>query len=199
MRSLAAIPFDTIAFVVLVIIASFFRWISKEAEKTKRKTEQPQTTVKKQPPAQPRKENDEERVRRFLEALGQPTSSNPPPPIEERSFKPKEKRVVVPGNRKIFSPLPPLTTVPPPLPITPEPPNRPASVVDPAVSRAGIPLTLKKEKIEMLLPTEFPETARETLVASKFAMMLSTAGGLRDAIILREVFGPPRSLQALEY
>lgn len=197
MHGLAAIPFDTIAFVVLVIIASFFRWISKEAEKTKRKTEQPQTTTPRRPLAQPRTENDEERVRRFLEALGQSGSSQPPPPIRTRSITSKEKPVV--ARRKVFSALPPLTTVPPPLPVEAELPNPPPPVIEPAVARAGVPLTGTKEKIAALALTEFPETARESSRYAEVVTMLSSGRGLRDAIILREIFGPPRSLQALEY
>jgi hypothetical protein len=30
------------------------------------------------------------------------------------------------------------------------------------------------------------------------AILLASKSGLRDAIILREIFGPPRSLQALD-
>jgi hypothetical protein len=33
---------------------------------------------------------------------------------------------------------------------------------------------------------------------TSFAVLLRSSSGLRDAIILREIFGPPRSLQLLE-
>jgi hypothetical protein len=32
-----------------------------------------------------------------------------------------------------------------------------------------------------------------------FATLLGSTSGLRDAIILREIFGPPRSLQTIEF
>ncbi|HZQ46104.1 MAG TPA: hypothetical protein VFC07_03760, partial [Verrucomicrobiae bacterium] len=35
-------------------------------------------------------------------------------------------------------------------------------------------------------------------VKSDFAALLRSPGGLRQAIILREIFGPPRSMQPLD-
>jgi hypothetical protein len=194
---LGAISFDILAFIALIIIASFFRWISKEAEKAKRKSEQGERSPAGPAPVRAREETDEQRVRRFLEALGQPTSSKPPPPIEKRTSMPKEKRVAVPGKRTIFSPLPPLTTVPPPLPVEAEGPRPAPVVVEPAVSRAGLPMISAKGEILPL--TTFPETARRAAVYSEVLTLLSSTRGLRDAIILREIFGPPRSLQTLEF
>ena len=97
--------------VVLVLIASFFRWITKQADAAKRSGESTPSVPRKN--ISPREETDSERVRRFLEALGQPTSSAPPPPVEKRAKKSLERRVVIPKGRTIFASLPPLTTTPP--------------------------------------------------------------------------------------
>jgi hypothetical protein len=194
---LGAISFDTLAFIALVIVAGFFRWISKEAEKAKRKSAQGERSPSRPAPVQAGDETDEQRVRRFLEALGQPTSSKPPPPIEKRTSVPKEKRAVVPAKRTIFSPLPPLTTVPPPLPVEAERPSPVPVVVEPAVSRTGLPMISTKG--ETLPLTTFPETAPRGAAYKEVVTLLSSTHGLRDVVILREIFGPPRGLQAIEF
>ena len=191
---LGAIPFDTLVFIALVLIASFFRWISKQAENAKRNTEGEAPT--KPISVQPRQGSDEERVRRFLEALGQPTTT-PKPRAERRAITTKEKRVVIPQSRKIFSPLPPLTTVPPPLPVEAQMPSPPPPVTQPQIIPPAVPTVITKE--EILSPVSFPETSHRTLAYPEVTALLLSERGLRDAVILREIFGPPRSLQAPEF
>ena len=196
---LGAIPIDTFIFIALVLIASFFRWIAKEAEKAKRKSGQDNKAPVERMPVQRREETDEDRVRRFLEALGQPASARPPTPIQPRSVTTEERRVSVPRQCRIFSPLPPLTTVPPPLPAEKEARTLPPPIpLEPEVTRVGVPLVLEREKMPALTPVAFPETPQESPMHIEVVKLLSSARGLRDAVILREVFGPPRSLQTLE-
>jgi hypothetical protein len=192
---LAAIPIDTLVFIALVLVASFFRWISKQAEKAKRSAED-QTRAN---PVQPRPSDgtDEERVRRFLEALGQP-ANRPPPRIERRAVTPKERRAAVPKGRTIFSPLPPLTTVPPPPPAEAKVPSvPPPPMIEPEIIRPVAPAMVTTTKI--LSPVSFLESAHRTTAYPDAIALLSTERGLRDAVILREIFGPPRSLQTLEF
>jgi hypothetical protein len=192
---LAAIPIDTLVFIALVLVASFFRWISKQAENAKRNAGNGAGAERIHPPA--REETDEERVRRFLEALGQPTS-RPPPRIEKRPVVSKEKRVVVrPRGRTVFSPLPPLTTVPPPLPSETQP--APPTLPPPAVARAGVPMVSPIEKLPEYPSLLFPETTQRAPIFSELRTLLSSEHGRRDAMILREIFGPPRSLQTFEF
>src|SRR6266849_9373112 len=106
--------FDTLAFIALIIVAGFLRWLSQQAEKAKRKPKERGAKAVTTQRTQMHDETDEERIRRFLEALGQPTSSKPPPKVTPRVVKPK--RVAIPRSRPILSPLPPLTTVPLDLP-----------------------------------------------------------------------------------
>ena len=145
---LGAISFDTLAFIALVIIASFFRLISKEAEKAKRKSEQSGGAPAKPARLRRKEETDEERVRRFLEALGQPTSSTPPTRIERQPAAPSEKRVVTQRGRAIFSPLPP------PLPVEVEAPSPALPVAEPAVSRAGVPMIPAKDELDFEINRE---------------------------------------------
>jgi hypothetical protein len=43
-----------------------------------------------------------------------------------------------------------------------------------------------------------PESRRSTAEQQSLSVKLRSPQGLRDAIILREIFGPPRSLQTLD-
>jgi hypothetical protein len=211
-QRLGAIPLDSIAFIALIVIAVFLRWIAQQAEKAKKKSEQQGTQRSSTPPTPVREETDEDRVRRFLEALGQPASAKPPSKVTAR---PIQKRRVVPPRRPILSPLPPLTTVPsdlpPQTPASSEPPIIPYGasprVVEAEVAQAAVfeargitaarAETASRKKNLPVVSDLFPETATGSLVYPELLVLLRSPRGLRDAIILREVFGPPRSLQAL--
>lgn len=127
-------------------------------------------------------ETDTARMRKFLEALGQPPGANPPP---RRPIYPKQ--VVLPHLPPLASPLPPLKTRPPDLPrkITP------AVVIPPAYEvqrQAEIP------QPPAALTTKMTEQPR----AIPLLALLKSSSGLRDAILLREIFGPPRGLQDVD-
>jgi len=211
---LGAISFETLAIIALVIIASFFRWISKEAEKAKRKSEQSERTPAKPASLQPHEETDEQRVRRFLEALGQPSGSKPPAPVTRRPM--FQKPVLVPPVRPFGSPLPPLTTKPPDLPrrvtlpgqITQPPyeekPFKPIAAEAifeiheaPAVAPPA-PLPPVESPAEAYVIASQPKTVPKQLEPNVVSLLRSP-GGLRDVVILREIFGPPRSLQTIEF
>src|SRR5712692_8944481 len=114
-----AVHFENLLFLLFVAGAFLFQLLTRAASKTsknadesqRRSTSRPQT-----PPPIPRApaETDEERIRKFLEALGQPTTSKPPPPVTPRPT--YQKPVVLPHMPPFGSPLPPLTTRPPDLP-----------------------------------------------------------------------------------
>jgi hypothetical protein len=153
-------------------------------------------------------ESDEERIRKFLEALGQPPTSKPPPPVLSRTEMPprplapvrppiasweltreaRRKRDIIPKEG------PPPATVrrteeiaPPkivsasafevhegPLPIAPPPILQASAEVSSGTARTIAKMEAKKTDILTLL---------------------ASTSGLRDAIILREILGPPRSLR----
>jgi hypothetical protein len=211
---LAALPIDTVVFVALVLIAGFFRWLSKEAEKAKRKSEQPDRAPAQPMRTEPREETDEQRVRRFLEALGQPTSSKPPAPVTRRPT--YQKPIVLPRVRPVGSPLPPLTTTPPELPrrVT-----LPREITQPPYEEktfkpiAAEPHFDIHEATTVAPPAPPPPiqspaeayaiaTQRKTVpkqIETDIISLLRSPSGLRDAVLLREIFGPPRSLQAFEF
>src|SRR5713101_2169680 len=110
--------FDNLLFVLLIAMAALLRLLASKAKEAKKNSEKPGQRSISTPPPIPRApaESDEERIRKFLEALGQPTTSKPP---RKRSGPTYQKPVVLPHMPPFASPLPPLTTRPPA-----EPPRR---------------------------------------------------------------------------
>jgi hypothetical protein len=187
---MAASLFDH-PFVLLIFVAVWLlRWL---IEKGKREVQNPETPPA---PSQPisrgsETQTEEERIRKFLDALGQPPGSAPPKVAPRR-------RYVEP---KIFPKLPRLTTAPPPLP-----PSTPAQPSPPPPSPIGVATARTPSAAESNF--EVHEVARQSSSEPAPAMnrpevfgarlKLGTPDDLRTAIVLREIFGPPRSLQPLD-
>ena len=213
----AATHHDNWLVLVFFGIAILFQILSRAGSKGRKKPDDP--TRRSTSPSQrsrplPREADDTDQIRKFLEALGQPTTSTPPPPAKQRPTYQKPLTHVPPFG----SPLPPLKTRPPDLPEEAElpreirlpgqiPPIRRAKTFRPTTSEAPFEVHQGPQ------PPETPEkikTAAEayalaTAPAAKsvqrksdVATLLRSTSGLRDAIILREIFGPPRSMQPLD-
>jgi hypothetical protein len=175
---------------IIVLVAALLRWLSQKSDAVKPDPERP--VVPDQPiPRGGETQTEEERIRRFLEALGQPAGSKPPPKVAA-------KRETIPH---IFPKLPPLTTAPPPLstatpPAIPEPPPIP-------IRRVFTPAPVQERSFEvrdLSAPTTDSTPASRIASVEQQGLLLTFRSNqdLRNAIILREIFGPPRSLQALE-
>ena len=168
-----------------------------EAKKQPRKSDRrPRTTPQvSEPIRRAPVESDEERIRRFLEALGQPPTSKPPPPIVPRTDVPPR----------------PLAPVQPPIPTVRNVfTRRKRQIAEPTKFPAPASIS---ERHETRPPGELPAPIKSPVEAyaidpepktkgahtrTDIATLLRSAAGLRDAIILREIFGPPRSLQPLD-
>ena len=112
-----AVHLENLLFLLLLVVAGLFQLLGKAARKastdeTKRTSELPPRTTK--PIQRAPVESDEQRVRKFLEALGQPPASRSPPPVAQRPI--YRKPLVLPRVPPLGSPLPPLVTRPPDLP-----------------------------------------------------------------------------------
>jgi hypothetical protein len=180
---------DSPYIILIVIAASILRWLWQKAQAEKENADRP--VVPDQPiPRGGESQSEEDRIRRFLEALGQPPGTAPPPKVAP-------KRHVQPT---MFPTLPPLTTAPPPLPPSPSPVSQappplpmaerifqPAIVQETGFEVRDVAMQTSSERSAYSRPME----AEPSSLRSK----LASPHGLRDAIILREVFGPPRSLQ----
>ena len=185
---IAASIFDHPGFLLLIAFIALVRWLASKAKSQPLNPQRPPTL----PPSRPisrggETQTEEERVRRFLEALGQPPGTTPPKVAPRR-------RAVQP---KIFPQLPPLKTKPPPLPEVGRPPL-------PSEMPGATPLTTREAAFEVheVARQTSSEPAPETppVLVPRFdpRLNLGTPQDLRTAIILREIFGPPRSLQPLE-
>jgi hypothetical protein len=179
---------------IIVIAAALLRWLSQRSRMENQDPERP-TAPGESIPRGGETQTEEERIRRFLDALGQPADSKPPPKVAPR----RETRPSVFANPT----LPPLTTVPPPLPVPPTP-AAPAPPPLPIRQRVFTPAPVQEAGFEVRdLGTQassesVAESRRSTAERETLSVRLRSPQGLRDAIILREIFGPPRSLQALD-
>jgi hypothetical protein len=185
---IASTIFDHPWILVIVAAITLVRWLIQKGKGEAENTQTPTPP----PPSQPitrggETRSEEERVRKFLEALGQPAGTTTPKVVPRR-------RQIEP---QIFPRLPRLTTAPPPLPTAtrtriPAPPPLP---VEPALRTAPDPNFEVRDYMRQTSSEPAPETRRATAVAR---LKLGTPQDLRSAIVLREIFGPPRSLQPLD-
>jgi hypothetical protein len=214
----AAAHLDNFLFLLFVAVAIFFQLLTRVATKTGRRTGSDSKRRSASPPQTPcpatrePNESDEDRIRKFLEALGQPATSKPPPPVVARPT--YQKPIVVPRGepppikRSILSPLPPVTTRPPDFgPDWPLPPEtRPSVPARPERERRffqsksppALPQITEVEASGALQPTPPQPIPSATETKINLTALLRSPSGLRDAIILREIFGPPRSMQPLD-
>jgi hypothetical protein len=216
-----AVSLDNLLFFLLIAVAVLFQLLSKAISKAGKSDSNETSSAPR--PQTPRpiqrapRESDADRIRKFLEALGQPPSSTPPPPVlprtdvPPRGLAPVQPPPVIPGmwrlprerrekpdvNQRESSPL--------------EQPSRLQEIVPPPVP----PLAAPTFEVHEALPVESQqppiiETPVEAYAAAtqalakradfktNIATLLASKSSLREAIVLREIFGPPRGLQALD-
>ncbi len=196
---------DLLIFLVLAGIALIFRWLSGQGAQDSEKQGSPSPNER---PERPPAESEEERVRRFLEALGVPPGSAPPPPVHPRPT--TARRVVTPSQPKVptkvkrswVQPLPPLVTTPKEVtypPARPPAPAPPPPIVlappPPVVIAAPAPATISPRRATSATPQAAPVSAA---TRGSLGAILRARGSVRQAIMLREILGPPRGLQALD-
>jgi hypothetical protein len=200
---------ENLLFLLLVAVAVLFQFLAKTAGKTRKdQTKQPSTP--RTPPPIPRtpRTSDEDQIRKLLEALGQPVASRPPPPVMPRTDIPPRPLAPVQPPVSPFSQLrrerlrkrevvaketPPSRTVSGADKIAP-----PKITASPAfeVHEGRLPIApqlagrIRGGATQTIATTDKPRTDTATLLAS--------TSGLRDAIILREILGLPRGLQAID-
>jgi len=191
---------DNLLFILLIAMAALFRLLASKAGQTKKKLQNPDQRSTTSPqlgetPRRARIESDEARIRKFLEALGQPATSRPPPPVAPRTNIPPRPLAPVqppriPTARNILS-------------------DRRRQVVETTKSSDPLvfglheapPLPKSPALIKPSAETYATAADSKTKLARTgidIATFLRSPAGLRNAIVLREIFGPPRSLQPFD-
>jgi hypothetical protein len=193
--------FENLLFILLIAMAALLRLLATKAGKAKKgpqKVDQGPTITPKigESIRRARVETDEERIRKFLEALGQPTTAKPPPPIVPRTdipprpvapvrppLIPTARDVLTRRKRQIVEPTKYLAPAP-----TFEHHETPPAHELPAANKSLVePYAIDTES-----------KVKVGRVGTDIATLLRSPAGLRDAIVLREIFGLPRSLQPLD-
>ncbi len=208
---------DNLLFLLLVAVAVLFQFLAKIAAKTgKDQTKRSSRPGTSSPTPRASRDSSEEQIRKLLEALGQPPSSRPPPPVVPRTDVPP--RPVAPVQPPISLPRRPLflprearrkrdviskEEIRPPRTI-----RRAEEIVPPPIATASGfevhegPLPIESSP-SVKAPAEAYAAATRKVTKTQdsrtdIATLLTSKSSLRAAIVLREVLGPPRGLRALD-
>jgi hypothetical protein len=215
---------QNIIFIIIAAIIGISRLVSRISEESKKQAQRrrqppqppPPQPAMPQPIQRTRPKTDEERVREFLEALGQPAGAAPPRKIQPRTQIPPR----------------PVAPVQPPASMRPfgKPEFRtwreqakeivvlqqPTKVAPPEIKRVVVPSVVPAEANEP--GTWIAQEQAQTGAATKMALArtddqpsvrasaaaiwkqtLRSSDGVRTAIVLREIFGPPRGIQSSNF
>ena len=204
---------DNLLFLLLVIVAGLFQFLAKVLAKKGKDQIEPASPT--QTPASSRRapSNSGDQIRKLLEALGQPPSSTPPPPVAPRTnIPPHPLSPVQPPP----SPLSQFrrekrrkreaTTeeTPPPRPIVKETQKIPVPKITAApvfeVQKGPLPIAASPTSKMRAQPyaAQAPRVATADERRANIAVLLASSSGLRDAVILREILGPPRGLRVMD-
>jgi hypothetical protein len=205
--------------VVTLLIMVVFALINWAASKLKSSTEMRPKQSGSRPEQPPEANSEEERMRKFMEALGLPAGSAPP---LRRRETPPPLRQPAPTRRAGVPPIPPFVSgpsperrrptpspAPPPVPRKKSADEQPAPhlrveeialapLVTPTVPEfATVSSTISAMPGEHLQPLELGRSIGPELspLAVHVRKAFSSPLELRSAFVLREVLGPPRSLQ----
>ena len=216
-----AFSLDNLLFFLLIAAAALFQLLSKTISKAKKsdsnETSSPPTPQTPRPIQRAPRESDADRIRKFLEALGQPPSSTPPSPVlprdnipprplapvqppptlprvwrlprqrTEKSDVSQTESAPVERSRGLQQTLPPILSAP----TTPTFEVQAAFPVEPQ-QRSIIKMAVESNATANQVTVRAADSKRE------IAALLGSKSSLRDAILIREILGPPRGLQTLD-
>jgi len=204
-----AVHLENLLFLLLLVVAGLFQLLGRVARKGGTQEAKPAPKpAPRMPKPIPRAlvESDEERIRKFLEALGHPPTSKLPSPVVPRTDVPP--RPLVPVQPPI-SPLSQLRrlrkreVVPEEMPL-PRTVSGAKGIVPPKITSAPVfEVHEGSSSIEPQAIIETPLAVYESIAKDEesqahIGILLGSKSGLRDAIILREILGSPRGLRIYE-
>ena len=218
-----AVSLDNLLFLLLIAVAALFQLLSKAISKAGKMDSNETSSSPK--PETPRpiqrapRESDADRIRKFLEALGQPPTSTPPPPVAPRTDVPPRRVAPVqpppvimprawrlPGehreksevsqreNAPLEQPTRLQEIIPPPVP----PPATPGFEVHEALPVKLRQPPIMTQSVEAYAAPKGFGVAQRADFKMNIATLLASKSSLREAILLREILGTPRGLQALD-
>jgi Na+-transporting methylmalonyl-CoA/oxaloacetate decarboxylase gamma subunit len=215
---------QNIIFIIIAAIIGISRLVSRISEESKKQSQRRRQPPQRPPPQpeipQPiqrtRPKTDEERVREFLEALGQPAGAAPPakaqprtqipprplapvqPPASARPFAKPEFRTWKEQAKEIVVLQRPTKAAPPEIRRIAVPPPVPAEANEPGTwIEQEQAQTAAATKIAIARTDDQPSvrTSADTI----WKQALRSPNAARTAIILREIFGPPRGVQSSNF
>jgi len=216
-----AVSLDNLLFFLLIAVAALFQLLSKTISKAgKSDSNETSSSPKPQIPRpiqRAPRESDADRIRKFLEALGQPPSSTPPPTvlprtdIAPRRLAPVQPPPVIPGMWRLPRERPEKSDVSQRESAPLEQPNRLQQIVPPPVPPPAAPAFEVHEALAgepqqpPIIRTQVEAYATATQAVAKradftmnIATLLASKSSLRELILLREILGTPRGLQAFD-
>jgi hypothetical protein len=211
---------QNIIFIIIAAIVAISRLVSRISEESKKQSQRrrqppqrppPQAEIR-QPIQRTRPKTDEERVREFLEALGQPAGAAPPPktqprtqipprplapvqpPASTRPFGKREFRTWWKQAKEIVVLQQPAKIVPPEIKrvVVPAEANEPDAWIAPEQAQTG---TATKMAVARTDDQPSVRASADTI----WKQALRSPNAARTAIILREIFGPPRGVQSSNF
>jgi len=194
---------------LLFLVFAFISWLSGKLNPANKKT--PPGAPQPQPgPRRAPADSEEERMRRFMEALGIPQDSSPPPPARPKAAIPPVPPIVarppVPAwpqpRRPRAAPAPPLPSAPSRRPPVQEPaPALPVAQIE--LPALAVPAVAEFETVTSTIaaiPGEKPALLQPlpagATLSAVIRQALATPQQLRSALVLREILGPPLGLQS---
>jgi hypothetical protein len=224
---------EQLVFLLIIGLISLIQWLVRKSQEAREAQDLQMRVEREQEPSAPARrlaprpepESEQERIRRFLEALGVPESEAPPPPVTPA---PREKVAPRPEPEWPRPTLasPPQPAAPPPIPARrhPAPVRRAATrprLIEEAEGPAGPPLvpptpvfvakskgidvastvsapSYTTEHLEPIIGLHAEEHGERPAPKTALAEWLGTRESLRAAVVARELLGPPRALAPFE-
>ena len=215
---------QNIIFIIIAAIIGISRLVSRISEESKKQSQR-RGQPPRRPPPQPqmpqpiqrmRPKTDEERVREFLEALGQPTGAAPLPKAQPRTQIPPRPLAPVqpPASVRLFGKPEFRTWREEAKEIVVL--QQPTKIAPPQIKRVVVPSVVPAEASEpgAWIAQEEAQTGAATKMAIARAddqpsvrasadaiwkRTLRSPDAVRTAIVLREIFGPPRGVQSSNF